>query len=91
MSYQIRYGDTTTGFVLNRNKSKRTGRLWFVLFCIILVAVTALFAKGYFIPGDSSVTRSAAKTFQQEIKDGEDIGNAFATFCKEIVDGAHLS
>lgn len=92
MGYQIQYGDTANKFLLHANKCKPKSRFWVsLLFCIIFIAVLALAAKDYLIPGDDSVTKSAAKTFQQEIRSGEDIGKAFAAFCKEIVDGAQLS
>ena len=92
MGYQIRYGDTTNKYILNTHEYKRKGRGLLILFvCAILVVTIVVAAKGYLIPGDSSVTKAAAKTFQNEIRAGEDIGKAFAAFCKEIVDGANLS
>lgn len=92
MGYQIRYEDATNRFDLNTSRNKVRGCWLIPLFvCVILTAIITMAAKGYLIPGDAAVTRSAAKTFQQEIKGGEDIGAAFAAFCKEIVDGAHLS
>lgn len=92
MGYQIRYDDAMTRIVFD-HKRKRSKRniLFFLLAVIFTITTITLATKGYLIPGDTAVTKAAAKNFRQEMRDGEDIGKAFAAFCKEIVDGAQLS
>lgn len=91
MGYQIRYNDTSGMLVINKKTGRKNKGVMILLVSIILAATVIMAVNGYLIPGDASVTKSAVKTFQQEIKRGEDIGKAFTAFCKEIVDGANLS
>lgn len=92
MGYQIRYGDPTNKFIINKdNKNRKHIGLFAGLICLVIFATIALAANGYLVPGDASVTKTAVKTFKQEMKDADDIGKAFTAFCKEIVAGAQLS
>lgn len=79
-------------FVINKgNKKRKHIGLFAVLIFLILIVTITLATKGYLIPGDASVTKTAVKTFQQEMENGDNIGKAFTAFCKEIVAGAQLS
>ena len=45
----------------------------------------------FFLPGDPIATRKAINVFVGQLKEGEKTADAFAAFCKVIVDEAHVS
>ena len=49
-----------------------------------------LWQKGlsWLLPGDPVVTENALQTMIDNLRDGEDLGAAVATFCREVVAGA---
>ncbi len=44
----------------------------------------------YLIPGDASVTAIAAEELVSQIADGEPVQEAFADFCREIIDHGQI-
>lgn len=47
--------------------------------------------KEFLLPGELSVTETAFQNLVTEIKEGESIGDAVSTFCREIVEHAQIS
>lgn len=94
MGYRMEYGTGNNDAVYCRLGNKKIS-LW------IIAAVASVFLLiGYFqrdklvnmlLPGDPDATRKAIGVFVNEMKDGQNVVNAFADFCRVIVNEAELS
>ena len=80
MAYRIVYGP-------EKKKTRKKWKLW------IAAGLTALALLGrqrgwgrYLIPGDAAVTASSAQKLVAGIAAGEPVREAFADFCREILD-----
>lgn len=91
MGYQIQYDSTIVKNVFDEKKSKNKRVYWLLLATLLIVGLFVFDGKDWFIPGDPEVTKAAVQEFQEDLKEGKNIGQAFSAFCKEIVDGAELS
>ena len=94
MSYKIEYEGRTFN-EYKQFKAKRIDRksiailmsLLIVLFISVVAPVRSA-VLDYILPGDGPVTRKAANTLFQNLKNGEDFKEAFSDFCIEIFENA---
>ena len=95
MGYRIEYGSdgaktSTTSQVKPKISRKR------VLISITAAAVTALllwpagriWVRDLLLPGDEEVTAAALGSLIEDLSDGEPVGEAVESFCREILAGA---
>lgn len=93
MAYKIQYSPEKAHCypsVTNRVKFK-VGK-WVILL-LALAAAAWMRVNGipdFLIPGDPTVTRTAATTMIDELRAGVSMSDAVTVFCKEILHGAGL-
>ena len=89
MSYKVNYGFETT---VIRTKGtgaknrKRSFRKWMFL-GLIAIILAACAATDILIPGDAFVTKAAMRNFLSDIQGGEQVVDAFASFCQTVLQG----
>ncbi len=91
MGYKIIYPQ-----IGKRNRSKYQKPLQFskksIVFgaIFVLMVILTIWQGGllWLLPGDPEVTRNALQTMIDSLSDGETLGEAVATFCREVVAGA---
>lgn len=90
MAYRITYGP-------NKPRHKARPKRPFLLLTAALVLAVGLYAGGagnvlrsWLLPGDALVTQSALQTFAEQVEQGENIREAFACFCREIIENAQI-
>lgn len=87
MSYQIRY---TGACVVKQNKKYRKPNLKLAIaICSALLFIGLLqieSVRNFLIPGNPEVTKSAFKSFTQELRAGEKLSDAAAVFCRQIIE-----
>lgn len=88
MAYRITYGPKVRG---EKQRPKR--RFWIFAAAVVLVLIlyaagTGETLKNWLLPGDAAVTEQALQTFAQQLEEGESLGDAFACFCREIIENA---
>lgn len=97
MGYRIEYGPEYRRF---RKESPAKGKILplTAAFLVLFLALTAKFwpegketLENILLPGDPQVTKQAFSQMAQDLKEGEAIGDAVITFCREITGGAALS
>ena len=96
MAYRVEYGP---------REPKKTSRLWTqprmqiftaVFLLIFLLGVRQTWPEGtaklkeFLLPGKPASTETALQNFVVNLKEGSGIGDAFTTFCQEIIDQAQL-
>ena len=91
MAYKIQYSPESMQRypLMKGHRQARWGR-WLVAICVISISVWVRF-KGipdFLIPGDPATTRFAAAKMLSNVRAGKTIPDAFAVFCKEILNGA---
>ena len=91
MAYKIQYSPETRRRypgVKIRNRIQRGS--WVLLLLIVTAACLVQFygIPDLLIPGDPVVTREAAATMMNELKEGTSLNEAITVFCKEILHGA---
>ena len=93
MAYKIQYSPEKAHCypsVTNHVKFK-VGK-WVILL-LALAAAAWMRVNGipdFLIPGDPTVTKTAATTMMDELRAGVSVDDAVTTFCKEILHGAGL-
>ena len=89
MSYKVDYGMITSVISTNEIGVKRRKSRFNKWFMLGLVA--AFFAvcatTDFLIPGDAVVTKTAMSNFVSDIRGGEQVVDAFAAFCKSVLQG----
>ena len=94
MSYKIQYSpETSSQYPQYRSNKPFNYKRWLTV-AIAIVAVLWIHLYGvpdFLIPGNPEVTKTAASTLVDEIKNGATVGNAVTAFCKTILDGAEVS
>ena len=96
MGYRIQYGETATKEFLTEAsaKGKTAIRAISVLIvcCILLFVLFGKFDKviDAVVPGDKDVTKAAFSGFVDDLRQGDSVTQAFAAFCREIVDNANI-
>lgn len=97
MGYRIAYGEQGS---VTKELARDSGKFFqytigfFLVFCILTATIFPeqwSVAKDLMVPGDPEVTKAAFHEMTRQLKDGEAIGDAVVTFCREVVDGAALS
>lgn len=94
MGYRIEYDHGECKFqVLKENRSRLPGLTAGALAAFLIL--THLFwpagdsaIQDFLIPGDDVVTRKAAQTMVQELREGASLTQAVEVFCREIIDSA---
>ena len=90
MAYRITYGPEKPG----RKTGMKRPFLLLIAAAVLAVGFYAAGAwdalRGWLLPGDAAVTASALQTFTEQVSQGEDIGAAFACFCREIIENAQM-
>lgn len=91
MAYKIQYTPQEVHRYppLPQQKGSTAGTIW----VLVLIAVTALCFSYYgipdfLIPGDTEVTKSAAREMISLLKTGTPVKDAVTVFCKQIIDAA---
>lgn len=89
MAYRMEYGMTSPqmrAVAKPKKMIKRNPKLWIAL-ALVIVAVIFFTSTDFWIPGDAEVTKNAVDRLVQDVKDGEQVVDAFATFCKTVLEG----
>lgn len=89
MAYKMEYGMhepiiTKTKKVKRQRKSN--SRRWIIL-ALVAALVVLCATTDILIPGDAAVTKAAMGDFISNIKDGEQVVDAFAAFCQTVLQG----
>ena len=94
MGYRMEYG-TGNDDACYREIRNRNTKVWTVAaIAAVLLIVGVLYRDrvvDVLLPGDPAVTKRAISVFVEELRGGERATDAFAAFCKVIVDEAHIS
>lgn len=92
MGYQITYGPTK-----KRGSKRPTKRLLGLVIVTLIIAGSLIRISGYdeillqfLLPGDPAVTAAALENMVQNLHDGENVQEAFAGFCREIIIHAEI-
>lgn len=89
MAYKMEYGMKTPvvcSTVQVQKKQRRKPKLWIIIsVCIALITVCA--ATDILIPGDAAVTKAAMSNMVNNIREGEQVVDAFAAFCQTVLQG----
>lgn len=90
MAYRITYGPK-----IRAEKRQPKSRGWMIaavgaLAIVLYVAGAWDTLKDWLLPGDAAVTESALQTLTQQVEEGVDLGQAFAAFCREIIENAQI-
>ncbi len=94
MAYVIEYDGQVDLRFLQRKSKRMNLKSVLILAAVILVAVVWIVTPvrvavlDFILPGDGAVTRRAAGTMFQQMKDGESFKEAFSDFCIEIFENA---
>lgn len=90
MGYRITYENGTI-----RKKTVRTWRIhwkrWSVAMASVALALMLILPGGrlairdLLLPGDEAVTAAALEGMIEDIQDGDSVGEALETFCREIL------
>lgn len=89
MAYKMEYGMKTPvvcSTVQVQKKQRRKPKLWIIIsVCIALITVCA--TTDILIPGDAAVTKAAMSNMVNNIREGEQVVDAFAAFCQTVLQG----
>lgn len=87
MSYQIQYETDKQERYPMVTKRKDSSKLWIriatVAFFVTLLSVPSI--RDFLIPGDADVTKAAFGQMIDNIREGDSLGEAVTTFCREII------
>lgn len=94
MGYRMEYGTGNNDACFRRIGNKNI-KLWTVTVIAAVLLIVGLVYRDQMVdlllPGDPVVTKRAIGVFVEGLKEGERATDAFAAFCKVIVDEAHIS
>ncbi len=89
MSYCIDYNSKSGNIYRMTSSKKRIGLVAGLVLAIALFMLLKLdknqTIKSWLIPGDAQVTENAFSEMIENIREGETIGGAVTTFCREIL------
>jgi len=93
VSYRITYGKTREVRTGNRiGKAYKHLIIWimtlFIAISICWIGWSNSEIRQYILPGDPQITEVALEQLVLDIRNGESISDAIATFCQEIMDNA---
>ncbi len=73
-----------------RKMSNKTQLAVFITICFVLMLAIIHWGVGlsWLLPGDPEVTGDALQAMIDSLRDGEALGDAVVTFCREVVAGA---
>lgn len=90
MGYLIRYD--IRGFAKKKRRRDRVSRkkiakfcFGAVLACVLVLGIISGKFKSVIYPGDTTVTKAAVNQMIEDIKEGESVAEALATFCKDVI------
>ena len=90
MGYRVEYDISGKRVFVNTDKEKRRKRLRQIL-CVLSVMVVLVhgivdrWIWDFLFPGYNESTKVAAENMIAQIREGEPVGDAVTTFCKEII------
>lgn len=96
MGYRIQYGETVKKEVLTETTRNRKPLIGVIAGLIICCVFTFIISKNadkladFILPGNREVTKNAISAFTEDLREGESVSNAFAAFCKEIIENANI-
>lgn len=91
MAYRIIYGEDPVITKQRRSRPLRLQTMTAVFFLLFALLVSFTWSEGteklreYLIPGERSVTQAAFQTFVEDLQEGEPVGDALTTFCRDII------
>ena len=92
MSYSIDYSSgTTRKYPKLREKNRPNYKKVIGILCVFAVIVGLMNIKAIrrlLLPGDPAVTEKAIVSMVNEFRAGEGMQEAFAVFCREVIEGA---
>ena len=92
MSYSIDYSSgTTRKYPKSRKKSHQHYKKILGILCVLAVVIVLFNIKTVrrlLLPGDPAVTEKAIVSMVNEFRAGEGVQEAFAVFCREVIEGA---
>ena len=95
MGYRVDYGPGNSEHKGN-NSLSRVLVLTAVCLLVFLLLVNSFWPRGaevlrsFLLPGDAAVTAAALEELSAELQNGEDISSALESFCRKIIQNAHL-
>lgn len=87
MAYRMEYEFNTRNVGIKKKEKHRFG--WGKLFVIgIILAITIFCATtDILVPGNSTITKAAFHDFVGNLREGEQVVDAFAAFCQSVLKG----
>ena len=87
MAYQIRYTDASMVKVDRKNCKPNVKVAIFICSALMFAGILQIKSvQNFLIPGDPVVTKAAFASFTQELRAGERLGDAIATFYKQVIE-----
>lgn len=89
MAYKIQYdAPVINKYVVTKKKQwYKHGRLLIVLIAVLIcISIVRKPVRSVLFPGDSDVTRDAAKKMLQSLQEGEGFYEAISAFCLEVIE-----
>ena len=95
MAYRIEYGNgVARKMTVTQEKAGKNKAVIIMMIVLAILGCLALYRLGrdglyeVLIPGDSTVTATAAIKFMKELNMGASVVDAFGVFCREVIAGA---
>ena len=95
MGYRVDYGPVKQERK-GRSSISRVLMLTAVCLLVFLLLVNSFCPRGaevlrsFLLPGDAAVTAAALEELSAELQNGEDISSALESFCRKIIQNAHI-
>ena len=88
MGYRIVYGRKKRQFCqLTKGKKVLAAA---IVICVLLVMVCFLGGTEFLLPGDREISGAALENMVNAVRNGENISDAVASFCREIILNAQM-
>ncbi len=88
MTYKVEYGMKTPAMCTvekAQKKQKNNNVKKWIVYCLIFVLIAVCVSSDILIPGDARLTKAAMSNFVSDIRDGEQVVDAFAAFCQTVL------
>ena len=89
MNYNIQYEmsiPTVTSTSSIHRKQRNNKKVW-IAACAIASFLAVCISTDILVPGDKEVTKMAVSELIEDVKGGERVVDAFATFCQTVLEG----
>ena len=87
MAYRMEYGFEPHIIGVNKKEKRRFGLGKLFVLCILIAITIFCVTTDILIPGDPAVTKAAFHDFVGNLREGEQVVDAFAAFCQCVLQG----